>query len=115
MALSTTLSSVGTAAIVLNPIAKSTTVIMSASVASSNSGAQIEMSLDDPTIPGGPVATWALLSSASGMVAGSSTAGTTTTVVYTVLSPIAQVRINSSATAASSNTWTLKALQSITA
>lgn len=114
MAQTVTLSSAGTAAIALNPVAKSTTVMLSASIASSNTAAQIEISLDDPTIPGGPTATWALLSSASGMV-GSSANSSPLSVIYTVLSPVAQVRINSSATAASSNTWTLKALQSITA
>jgi hypothetical protein len=113
MAQTVTLSSAGTAALVLNPVAKSTTVMLSASIASSNTAAQIEMSLDDPTIQGGPTATWALMSSASGMVGSSATSALS--VVYTILSPIAQVRINSSATAASSNTWTLKALQSVTA
>jgi hypothetical protein len=113
MAQTVTLSSAGTATIILNPLAKSTTVMLSASIASSNTAAQIEMSLDDPTIPGGPTATWALMSSASGMVGSSATSALA--VVYTILSPIAAVRINSSATAASSNTWTLKALQSITA
>lgn len=114
MAQSITLSSAGTATLVLNPVSKSTTVLLSASIASSNTAASIEMSLDDPTIPGGPSATWALLSSASGMV-GSSANSSPLSVVYTVLSPIGMVRINSSATAASSNTWTLKALQSVQA
>lgn len=113
MAQTVTLSSAGTATLILNPVAKSTTVMLSASIASSNTAAQIEMSLDDPSIPGGPTATWALMSSASGMVGSSATSALS--VVYTILSPIAAVRINSSATAASSNTWTLKALQSITA
>jgi hypothetical protein len=46
---------------------------------------------------------------------GSSANSSPLSVVYTVLSPIGMVRINSSATAASSNTWTLKALQSVQA
>ncbi len=114
MAQSISLSSAGTAAMVLNPVAKSTTVLLSASIASSNTAAQIEMSLDDPTILLGPATTWALLSSASGMSGGSANASPLA-VIYTILSPVAQVRINSSATAASSNTWTLKALQSVVA
>lgn len=109
MALSVTLSSVGTAAITLNPIAKSTTVMLSGSVAASSGGVQIDMSLDDPTIFGGPTTTWAVLSSGAGMVSSN-----VTTLVYTVLSPIAQVRINSTNNG-STQTWTLKALQSITA
>lgn len=112
MAQSITLSSVGTASLVLNPIAKSTTVALSASVASSLSVVQIEMSLDDPTIPGGPSATWVLLSSASAMV-GSSV--TVLSAVYTVLSPIGMVRLNSTTVTASSATFTLKALQSVVA
>lgn len=112
MAQSVSLSSAGTAAIVLNPVVKSTTVLLSASIASSLTSASIEMSLDDPTIPGGPTATWALLSSASQMI-GSSV--TVLTAVYTVLSPIAQVRINSAVVTASSATFTLKALQAVTA
>lgn len=107
MALSTTLSSVGTAAITLNPIAKSTTVMLSGLTAASTGTVQIEMSLDDPTIFGGPALTWALLSSGTAMLSSN-----VTTLVYTVLSPIGAVRINSSA---NNNTWTLKALQSITA
>lgn len=109
MAQSVTLSSVGTATIVLNPVSKSTTVICSVSVQSSLSVVQVEMSLDDPTILSGPTATWALLSSATAM---SSFSGG---LAYTVLSPIAQVRLNSSTVTASSAIWTLKALQSVTA
>jgi len=112
MAQSVTLSSVGTATIVLNPVAKSTSVLLSASVASSLSVVQIEMSLDDPSAPGAPALTWALLSSATAMV-GSSV--TVLSAVYTVLSPIGAVRLNSSTVTASSATFTLKALQSVTA
>jgi len=111
MAQSITLSSAGTATLVLNPVSKSTTVIMTGTP-SSLSVAQIEVSLDDPTIVGGPSLTWALLSSASAMV-GSSTVGLS--VIYTVLSPIGAVRINSSTVTASSAVFTLKALQSISA
>ena len=107
MAQSVTLSSVGTAQIVLNPIAKSTTVMLSAGTAGSTGAVTLEMSLDDPTIPGGPTTTWAVLSSGSAMLSSN-----VTSLVYTVLSPIGMVRINSTA---NNNTWTLKALQSVTA
>jgi hypothetical protein len=99
---------------VLNPVSKSTTVI--ASVTAASSGAfQIEMSLDDPTIPGGPSATWALLSSAVAMVSSTvfSSAGNSGAVVYTVLSPIGMVRLNSTGWGA--GTAVLKALQSVQA
>jgi len=109
MAQSVTLSSVGTATIFLNPVAKSTTVLLSASVQSSLSTIQIEVSLDDPTILNGPSATWALLSSATAM---SSFSGG---FIYTVLGPIGGVRLNSSTVTASSAVFTLKALQSVTA
>jgi|SRR5882672_2983793 len=112
MAQSITLSSVGTAPIILNPVARSTTVILSATVASSLTAASIEVTLDDPTIVGGPALTWALLSSAQGMI-GSSVV--VLSAIYTVLSPIGGVRINSTTVTASSATWILKALQSITA
>lgn len=110
MAQTVTLSSVGTATMVLNPVAKSTTVLFSASIASSLTTAIVEMSLDDPTIPGGPSATWAALSSA---ILGSSVAVAAAT--YTVSSPVGMLRINSTTVTASSATWTLKALQSVTA
>jgi len=44
---------------ILNPVAKSTTVILSGAVAASSGGVQIELTLDDPTIVGGPSITWA--------------------------------------------------------
>ncbi len=109
MAQSVSLSTTGTATMFLNPVAKSTTVLLSASIQSSVSVVQVELSLDDPTIPGGPSATWALLSSATAM--SSFSAG----LVYTVLSPIGGLRLNSTSMAGSSTTYTLKALQSVTA
>lgn len=110
MAQSVTLaSSAGTAAIVLNPVARTTTVMLSQSVATSTGVIQIDVSLDDPSIPGGPATTWALLSSAAAMT--SSTVGS---LIYTVLTPIAQVRLNSTANN-TANTFTLKALQSVSA
>jgi hypothetical protein len=114
MAQSISLSSAGTATIVLNPVVKSTTV--AASVTATSSGVfQIEVSLDDPTIPGGPTATWAVLSSAAAMVSSTvlSSAGNNGAVLYTVLSPVGMVRLNSTTWGAGSAT--LKALQSITA
>lgn len=111
MAQSVTLSSVGTASMVLNPVSKSTTVLISASVASSLTTCVVEMSLDDPTIPGGSTTpTWAVLSSA---ILGTSAVVAAAT--YTVLSPVGMVRINSTTVTASSATWTLRALQSVTA
>lgn len=107
MAQSVTLSSVGTATMILNPVAKTTTIMLSAGTAGSTGAVTIEMSLDDPTIYGGPTATWAAISSGSAMLSSN-----VTSLVYTVLSPIAGLRINSTA---NNNTWTLKALQSITA
>lgn len=109
MAQSVSLSTTGTAAMVLNPVAKSTTVILSASVVSSLSVVTVEFSLDDPTIIGGPSATWAPLSSATAMSSFS------TALPYTILSPIAQVRLNSTSMVGSSTVYTLKALQSVTA
>ena len=112
MAQSVTLSSVGTATMFLNPVAKSTTVLLSASLASTIGVVQIEVSLDDPTILGGPSATWALLSSATAMVG---TATVALSALYTVLGPVGGVRLNSSTVTTSSATFTLKALQSVTA
>lgn len=109
MAQSVTLSSAGTATMVLNPVAKSTTLILS--VSSNSTGyVQVDASLDDPTILNGPTATWATVSSAAAM---SSSLVFTTPLVYTILSPIAAVRLYSSGV----NTATLQlhALQSITA
>jgi hypothetical protein len=74
----------------------------------STGAVQIDMTLDDPTIFGGPSLTWGVLSSGAAML--SSNVGFS--LVYTVLSPIGGVRINSSAIGAP---WTLKTLQSISA
>jgi len=112
MALSTTLSSSsGTSTIVLNPVAKSTTVILTLSTTGSSGVVQVDMSLDDPTIFGGPSATSAVLSSGTAMLSSALAIGG---LAYTVLSPIGMVRINSSANN-TTNTFTLKALQSVSA
>lgn len=113
MSMSATLSSTGgTATIVLNPVARSTTVMITANSCSSGLAA-VEWSLDDPSQYGGPTATWALLSSASAMLSSLlSTAGLS----WTILSPAGGVRIRSTAwDNSSASVMTLKALQSITA
>jgi len=114
--LSATLSSsTGTAIIPLNPLAKSTTVMLTQSLATSTGVVQIDMSLDDPSQLGAGTATWAVMSSGAAMVSSTTGAGTLAVgLVYTVLSPVGMVRINSTANN-TSNTFTLKALQSITA
>ena len=109
MAKSVTLSTAGTAVIVLDPVAKATTIQLTAS-SSGVSTVQVDMSLDDPTIVSGPATTWSLLSSAAAITSSNNVFGTG--LVYTVLSPLGAVRINSSTIA---TTFTLKALQSVTA
>ena len=108
MAQSVTLSSVGTATIVLNPVAKSTTLMITLTSASTGA-VTLEASLDDPTIPGGPTATWAAISSGTAMA---SSLVALTGLVYTVVTPIAAARLNSTAT---NGPIQLKALQSVTA
>jgi len=108
MAQTITLSSVGTAQMVLNPVAKSTTFLLTSGTASSLGTAVIDISLDDPSSYPAPTMTWATISSAT---LGSSVV--TVAVTYTVLSPVGAARINSTTTGA--GTWTLKALQSVTA
>jgi len=109
--LSATLSSsTGTAIIPLNPLAKSTTVLFTVGTSGSTGAVQIDMSLDDPSQLGAGTATWAVMSSGAAMLSSNITTG----LVYTVLSPVGMVRINSTANN-TSNTFTLKALQSITA
>ena len=109
MAQSVTMSSAGTATLVLNPVARATTVQLTATSASSGVS-QIEISLDDPTLVGGPTATWSLLSSGTAMQSSNVTASG---LVYTVLSPVGGVRLNSSVLGVGG--LTLKALQSVTA
>ena len=112
---SISLSSVGTAILALNPVAKSTTLILT-SASSAVGTAQIDISADDPsalTLAGlsSTNITWALASSGAAMV--SSNGIFPNGLVYTILSPVAMARINSSAN--TSLTLTLKALQSVTA
>jgi len=108
MAQSVTLTTTGTATMILNPVAKSTTFQL---IVPSSGFVSVEVTLDDPTIQGGPATTWSLLSSAAAMP--SSTVGSAG-LIYTVLSPIGGARLNSTTNGAG-GTFTLKALQSITA
>lgn len=111
MAQSVTLSSAGSAVLALNPVAKSTTLVLTVS-SCAVATIQIDASVDDPSIPGGPASTWALLSSGAAMV--SSNGLFITPLIYTVLTPIGQVRLVSTTNAAPA-VFTLKALQSVTA
>lgn len=108
MAQIATLSSVGTAAIILNPVARTTTVMLSAATFGSTGAVTIEMTLDDPTTTPAPTLTWGTLSSGTAMLS----SNVSSALIYTMLSPIGGVRVNSSA---NNTTWTLKALQSVTA
>lgn len=107
MAQTVTLSSVGTATIALNPVAKTTTVMLITGTAASTGAVTVEMTLDDLNQTSGPTVAWGTMSSGAAMLSSN-----VTNLVYTVLSPIGGVRVNSTA---NNNTWTLKALQSVTA
>jgi hypothetical protein len=110
MAQVTTLSSVGqSAAINLNPTAKQTTLILTLS-SSAASVVDIQASLDDPSTTPAPTVTWATISSATAMSGATLFDGRGYTL--TIVSPLGGVRINSTASA---GTYTLKALQSVTA
>jgi hypothetical protein len=103
-----TLSSVGTSAMVLDPNAKSTTLILT--ISSSAVGAcNVDISLDDPSTTPAPTLTWAVASSGANMT---SSVVFDTGLIYTILSPVGGARIRSSVIA---NVITLKALQSVTA
>ena len=100
-----------TGVIVLNPVSKSTSLMLTTVIGATLQTVQVEYSLDDPTQLGGPTATWALLSSATGIASSQSNG-----LSWTVLSPIGQVRINStSGSTGTASVYTLKALQSVTA
>lgn len=113
MAQSATLGSgvTGTSAIILDPTAKTTTVGVSVSGGTSNASVTVEMTLDDPTaVPlGGPSVAWFTLSSGVAMASSAFT-----NLVYTVLSPIGGVRLNSTQNSSLAS-FTLRALQSETA
>ena len=106
-ALVTSLSSAGTSdAIVLDPVKKSTTIQYTISAGSSGS-AFIQYTLDRADDPATSAVTWAALSSAMVSSAADAAGG----VMYTVLSPLGGLRINS--TSATSAVMTLKALQAV--
>jgi hypothetical protein len=110
MAQVTTLSSVGvSAAITLNPVAKATTLILTLS-SSAAGGVDIQGSLDDPSTTPAPTLTWAVISSAAGM--SQATVFDAGGAVYSIVTPLGGVRIHSTV---ASGTYTLKALQSVTA
>src|SRR3954469_6978777 len=97
----------------LNPVCKSTTVMLSAVTNSTTAGTvNVDYSLDDTSIVGGPTATWALLSSAAAIT---SSQIEITPLAWTVLSPIAALRIRSTSgsTGTGAAVYTLKALQSV--
>lgn len=103
----TTLSSVGTAPIYLDPVPRTTSVILTPATTGSTGAVTIEVTLDDPSTTPAPTITWGVLSSGSAMLSSN-----VTSLFYTVMSPVGGVRINSSA---NNTTWTLKVLQSVTA
>lgn len=107
MAQVTSLSSTGTATIVLDPVPRTTSCILTVTSGSSGGVVTVEASLDDFSATPAPTATWAPISSGSAMLSSNVTG-----YLYTVLSPIGGVRINS--TAIGNATFTLKALQSVT-
>lgn len=108
MAQTVTLSSVGTATIMLDPVPRTTSIQLTVP---SSGVASVEVTLDSAGLTPAVTPTWTLLSSAAAMA--SSTVGTGG-LFWTVLSPIGGVRINSSTNGAG-GTFTLKTLQSVTA
>lgn len=112
MAQVTTLSSAGLSTpIILNPVAKSTTLMLTVS-SCAVATVQLEGTLDDPSTTPAPTVTWAVIS--SGVAMASSTTLYAVGVVYTILTPLGGVRIQSSVNAAPA-VFTLKALQSVSA
>lgn len=112
---STSATGAASGTMVLNPVSKSTTVILTATTNSTTAGTvNVDYSVDDPTILGGPTTTWALLSSAAAIT---SSQVEITPLSWTVLSPIGQLRIRSTSgsTGTGPAVYTLKALQSVTA
>lgn len=112
----TVASSGGPGVIILNPVAKTTSLTLTSTTAAGSSDAlvQIEYSLDIPDQRGAATTTWMLLSSATAME--SSTIVAAGGLSYTVLTPIAQVRvISTSGSTTTPYLWTLDALQSVTA
>ena len=119
MAMSTTMttSAAQSSTIVLNPVSKSTTLVLTSSgtfaAGSSNSTIQIEASAGDPSLFGGPSLTWATISSATAMPA---SAVQNIPLTYEILGNYGAVRLNSTtASTGAAMSFTLQALQSVTA
>jgi len=112
MAQAVTMSSAGTATMILDPVAARTTIMVSATTGSSGGFLTVEVTLDDPTLVplGGPSVTWGTLSSAAAMLS----SNITTALIYANLTNIGGVRLNSSVFG-NIGSVTLKALQSETA
>lgn len=114
-----TSSATGSAAIYLNPVPKSTTITLTSTTpnttaGSSNATFRVDYTVDDPSALGAGTTTWALLSS------GATIASTdiAPSLSWTVLSPIAGVRlvcVAASTAAATFYNFQLHALQSVTA
>jgi len=110
----TTLSSAGTsAAVVLNPVAKATTLQLTVSSSAGAGVMDIQMTLDDPSTTPAQTLTWSIISSAAAIATGTGIADVGG-LTYTVVTPIGGVRLHSTANA-TPVTATLKALQSVTA
>lgn len=108
-----TLSSAGTATLALNPVSKSTTLMLTATSCSSGYFT-VQYALGDPSALGYVSAKWAPLSSAAAIA---SSGLSSSPLSWTVFAPIAQARIYSSGwdTAGTGGSMVLKALQSVTA
>jgi len=111
MAQTVTLASAGTAQIILNPVAKSTTVGMTLNTTGSTGAITVEFSLDDPSLTPSPTMRWFTLSSVAAMLS----SNLTPSLSWTILTPIGAVRLNSTALGSSVQSYTLTALQSVTA
>lgn len=108
--VTTLTSTTPSAAIMLNPVYKTTTVQLTvASATTASSFATIQFTLDDPTTTPAPTISWANLSS-SITSSGIDPSG----LIYSVLSPLGGLRLSTTSTGVS-GTLTLKALQAITA
>lgn len=114
MAFVTTLSSLGTSVpIMLNPIPKATTIQITVASGSSGAGGIVaQYTLDSPNATT-LTQTWAALSSTILSSNADPTVAGAGGVTYTMLSPIAGLRLASTGTV--TGTVTLKALQAVTA
>lgn len=99
----------GSATMLLNPVAKATTVQLQLAAASTGA-VTLNMTLQDPSNISGVTPVWALLSSGAAML--TSEVQANGGLVYTVLSPIGGLQVVSTA---NNGTIYLSALQSVTA